>query len=198
MEELKVGTVVWEMRGIRQDNKIKWHAEPRCIESVDEHMYRFTHGAIRKNGLGKSVFLTRQEAIDDFIKGHGSLEEDIGVDEPLSQEQKGKVTERPRTDWNDLTIVRFDGVTMSSVYIGFVNELHDITKRLNWRKIDAEEYGYHAEGLTLKEIYDQVSKDMGRPIITVFVNDPMHGEIYQCGNYADGKWVKYGTTIGYA
>lgn len=100
---------------------------------------------------------------------------------------------------DDITIVKFDGVTQSAVYFGFVTNLLNITEKLKWRKAGAIEYGYDAEVLTLEEIYKQV-RDLfnGHAIITVFVSDPLHGYIYQCGNYRDGHWMKYGTTIGYA
>ena len=35
-------------------------------------------------------------------------------------------------------------------------------------------------------------------MITVFVNDPMKCDVFQCGNYKDGKWVHLGKITGYA
>lgn len=63
-----------------------------------------------------------------------------------------------------------------------------------------EDFSY----ITLDEIYQQFKKKTGcefpslDSIITVVVERPLSGEIYQCGNYGDGVWVKHGTLRGYA
>lgn len=51
--------------------------------------------------------------------------------------------------------------------------------------------------LTLDEIYRQLSEKTDE-IITVVVERPLDGVIYQCGNAGDGVWVQHGTTRGYA
>lgn len=51
--------------------------------------------------------------------------------------------------------------------------------------------------LTLGEIYRQLSEKSDE-IITVVVERPLDGVIYQCGNCGDGIWVQHGTTRGYA
>lgn len=202
-EDLEVGTVVWRMCGRRQDGKITWYAEPECIEEVKEHMYMFSRGGCSKNSIGIDYFLTRQDAIDRFVSKYGSLEESINPNDPLEKmshpELRENVTEYPRTDWNDMEITKSDGVDDAGVYIGGVTELENITDSLAWRKVSVPEHGYYAECLTLREIYEQVSSSHNvSPIITVFQDSPLSGEIYQCGNYEDGKWVKHGTTKGYA
>ncbi|MCM1508273.1 MAG: hypothetical protein NC177_14265 [Ruminococcus flavefaciens] len=66
---------------------------------------------------------------------------------------------------------------------------------LKWKseKERTEDFSY----LTLDDIYRQISQKTDE-IITVVVERPLDGVIYQCGNYGEGIWVKYGTTIGYA
>lgn len=51
--------------------------------------------------------------------------------------------------------------------------------------------------LSLKEIAD-FFKENGNPyrLITVFINEPQHGKIYQYGNYGD-YWYAVGTLKGY-
>ena len=52
---------------------------------------------------------------------------------------------------------------------------------------------------TLNEIYTQAVK-IGliekRGILTVFVEKPQHGKIYQCGNHEEGEWEVKGKTKG--
>ncbi|MDE6102819.1 MAG: hypothetical protein K2F73_07595 [Ruminococcus sp.] len=56
-----------------------------------------------------------------------------------------------------------------------------------------EDFSY----LTLDEIYRQLSEKTDE-MITVVVERPLNGVIYQCGNCGDGIWVQHGTTRGYA
>lgn len=202
MNDLKVGTVVWRMMGHRQNGKITWYAVPKCIEAAEKHRYMFDSGGCSKNSIGKNYFLTRQEALDSHISHYGSLVEDINPDDPLEKmlhpEMKENVVEHPRTDWNDKNIVKWDSVGVAAVYIGGVCELQNVTDKLRWRSEDDQEYGYHAECLTLREIYEQLKEIYPHAIITVFQNSPLNGEIYQCGNYKDGQWIEHGTTKGYA
>ena len=204
MYDLTIGTVVWRIMGERQDGKITWYAVPKCIEKIEESRYVFDRGGCSKNSIGKNYFLTRQEALDDHVARYGSLVEDINPNDPLEKmlhsELKDRVTEYPRTYWNDLKIIREDSVNGAAVYLGSVTELQNITDRLCWKKEECSEYGYFAEYLTLREIYEQVKEwyPAKRPIITVFQEDPLSGTIYQCGNYEDGRWVNHGTTKGYA
>lgn len=51
--------------------------------------------------------------------------------------------------------------------------------------------------LTLDGIYRQLSEKTDE-IITVVVERPLDGVIYQCGNAGEGIWVQHGTTRGYA
>lgn len=100
---------------------------------------------------------------------------------------------------DDTEIIRFDGITVSAVYIGFLEDMKCITKELPWRK-DGEpmEYGQSVEWMTLKDISDYANRKYPNAIVTVFSSSPLHGEIYQYGNYRDVGWVGYGRTMGYA
>ena len=103
----------------------------------------------------------------------------------------------------DTELIRFDGVTATQVYIGGLSFL---TKaELVWRESpimapddeDGETQVDVWEMLTLNEIAEQL-KDNPFMLITIFIDDPMQGEILQYGNYNDGKWYRIGNTMGYA
>lgn len=93
-------------------------------------------------------------------------------------------------------IYRFDGVDATTVYTGSFDSLEKA--ELIWH-IDkemaciTETYG---EWLTLDEIAHQLKGKTH--MITIFVDQPLHGEIWQYGNYNDGTWYRIGETIGYA
>lgn len=107
--------------------------------------------------------------------------------------------DKPQDSLDDTEIIRFDGITVSAVYVGFLGDMKCITKELPWRKGDEHmEYGQPIEWMTLKDISDYASRKYPDAIVTVFSNSPLHGEIYQYGNYLDVEWVEYGRTMGYA
>ena len=59
--------------------------------------------------------------------------------------------------------------------------------------------GYGLKTLTLKEIYEQVNVTYpNHRTIMVMVEADLHGDIYLCGNYEHGQWVRHGETRGYA
>ena len=70
--------------------------------------------------------------------------------------------------------------------IGISKIIHN--KELKWH--DSGEFNY----LTLKEIKEQLN---GLPI-RIINDNGLNGEIYEYGNYNDGKWYLYGITKGYA
>lgn len=99
------------------------------------------------------------------------------------------------TNPSEIEIYPFDGATVSRVYLGGLTDLEEVI--LTWR-IDEErskmmEIKYYV--LTLKEIADRLREKTD--IITVIVQRPLSGEIYQWGNYGDGWW-QIGTLDGYA
>lgn len=48
---------------------------------------------------------------------------------------------------------------------------------------------------TLEKIYEQFGM---KTMIYVIVDGYFSGVIYRCGNYGDGEWQKYATTMGMA
>ncbi len=107
------------------------------------------------------------------------------------------VSREEKADLNNLIVVEFDGIKSTAVYLGGVTRLKKVNEELIWHEEESEALYSTIKSLTLREIYDQISQKYGYQIITVIVDGPMHGEIYQCGNYVEGQWVKYGMTMGY-
>lgn len=196
MSVLQIGDIVWQMSGREKNDLVKFHAIPHCIEYVDEHKVFFENGGGGSLGnLGRNWFLSRQECIDDFLKDHKSLEI------PLSElkDTKEPIYHEERTDFQALEVVDFDSITQTSVYVGFLSDLVNYTNTLDWHKKFVNGLDMEVGTLSLTEIYEQIKAVCGGSrVITVFVENPLHGEIYQCGNYEDGKWVKLGNTMGYA
>jgi len=94
-------------------------------------------------------------------------------------------------------VCKFDTVTGTTVYSGLLGELKK--EELLWR-VDqelTEAFGFPAEVLTLKEIYDQMSKK-DCDVVTVVINGPFSGTILQTGNYERGDWYEIGSLNGYA
>lgn len=212
-----VGTVVWRMQGIRQNDEIKWYPLPVSIEDHKENppkVYIITGGVIIPTSLiGKSYFLTRQEALDNFLSSHDSLVTSIPVSSPvldiLPKEEAEEVVELPRTDFKDLEICEFDSVSSTTVYKGGFSDLEKINDELSWKEDEetAEYIGLsEMRYLSLNEIYNQVREIYGHdykgkirtPLITVIIDEPLRGTIYQCNNHSEGVWEKIGETRGYA
>lgn len=98
-------------------------------------------------------------------------------------------------------IYRFDGVSDTSVYINSFSDLENVSDKLNWHKEFVYSLGT-LEKLTLQDIYTQIKELYTQkdrcPIITLFIEDPLKTEIYQCNNYEEGRWVCLGKIDGYA
>lgn len=187
---MEVGTVLWRMVGKRQNDEIRWYAEPKCVEYVDEHIYLYGDrcgGSL--NNVGVNVFLSREECISHFMEKHDSLIQKIPIDEKSPDD----VYDLPRTDWQEWLVTRFDSVECTSVYRNGLNKLVNITNALKWHTEYVEGLEMQVDTLTLKEISEQVESGM----ITVIQNDPMRCKIFQYGNYLDGKWYKLGEIMGY-
>lgn len=102
---------------------------------------------------------------------------------------------------SDKVIYWTDGVSESTVYVGGLNDLVNITQELPWRKREPNERTreYIPSEITLAEIYEYVKKNIPeRVLITVFVNEPLKAPVYQCNNYTVGEWWKIGVLSGYA
>lgn len=92
-------------------------------------------------------------------------------------------------------IYEFDGTTAAGVYIGFLDRLVYVGNILKWNEEEVKEIGEKFTFLTLREIREQLE---GAMIVTVIVNRPTSGAVYQCGNYKDNEWYKIGELNGYA
>lgn len=99
------------------------------------------------------------------------------------------------TNPSEFEICPFDGNTVSRVYLGGVADLEKVI--LTWRtdKERSEMMGIRYLVLTLKELADRLGEKAD--LITVIVQRPLSGEIYQWGNYGD-EWWQIGTLDGYA
>ena len=190
--EIKEQQTLWSMRGIRQNDQITWEAVPKFVKTIDEHMIRFYGGGgISKNGIGSIYFTSKEECEQYWVKNREFVEK-IGFEDPTPE----GVDERPRTNWENYEIVRFDGVDSATVYYNGLGNLVKASDRIRWHK-DTEhvmEYGMEIEYLELHEISEQIKHGL----ITVIVNGPMRSKIFQWGNYKDGGWVFLGEVQGYA
>lgn len=196
MKELKVGDILWQFLGIEQDGVYEYKVVPKCIESIDDHKVIFTDGLGGSlNNIGKRWFHSRQEALDYFQKKFEGLSSNTSMQTVLEQEQ---IKHRERTDFQDYQVVKFDTINETSVYTGSLRNLVNITDKLHWHSEPCEPLYMNIEFLTLSEIWEQAKDLSEQRILTVFVDSPLRGTIFQCGNYEEGKWVKYGTTQGYA
>ena len=99
------------------------------------------------------------------------------------------------TNPEEFEICPFDGMNVSRVYLGGVAELERVI--LTWRidKERSEMIEINCYVLTLKEIAEQLREKTD--LITVIVQRPLSGEIYQWGNYGD-EWRQIGELDGYA
>lgn len=93
-------------------------------------------------------------------------------------------------------LIRFDGIQFVRVYTGSMTRLEKAC--VKWREGDKELsdiLGFKAEVLTLGEIEKQLGD---QHLITIVIEGPLSGEIWQYGNYYDDKWYKIGDLRGYA
>ena len=97
-------------------------------------------------------------------------------------------------------LIEENPVDIISIYKGcLANGLKNIeNNKFDWHK-EYENNGLTGQSLTLNEIYTQAVK-IGliekRGILTVFIEKPQHGKIYQCGNHEEGEWEVKGKTKG--
>lgn len=200
----EIGDVLWTMHGIRQDGMIHWHAEPMCIEKVSAHTFFDAHGnGSSLKSIGKRYFWSRGECIGNFLKSHGSLEEKIDPNDPIEKILSGEIAkhieERERTDFEDFRI--YPSYEMEQIVRIFAGNTLVPEAFFDWdfdenKKILCEASG---KSITLRQISEQYyAKTSSRSVLTVVVEFPLHGEIYQIGNYPEMKWIKHGTTKGYA
>ena len=96
----------------------------------------------------------------------------------------------------DTVIWRFEGVRSATVYIGWLCGLSPAD--VKWRQDDdsyetAELCDCDADYITLDELAEQFPDTL----ITVIIDDPLNGEIWNYGN-AGKMWIRIGITGGYA
>lgn len=92
-------------------------------------------------------------------------------------------------------------VGYSAFYAGSLDCLVPMNKNMFKWHIDEEASAFMGESvslLTLGEIAEQLAKMKYTGIVTVFVNRPTSGEIYQLGNYGTYEWFELGTLRGFA
>lgn len=103
---------------------------------------------------------------------------------------------------NDVIIYRdFEGMTGIEMYEGGFMDLVPFNKELlEWHKDEelSEAERRDTYFLTLGEIAAQLRDKDYDKMVTIFVETPLEGSIYQMGNYRKYEWVKAGTLNGYA
>lgn len=93
-------------------------------------------------------------------------------------------------------IWRFDGVGAAAVYRGWLTELEPAN--VKWKTTDLSIWTANVtdgepEFITL----DELAKQFPGEQLTVIIDKPLNGEIWNYGN-AGKKWLRIGTTGGYA
>lgn len=104
---------------------------------------------------------------------------------------------RKQRELENVIISRDDCMTSVGIYLGSFSELSRIDNgMLPWNHSEPTELD-SGDYLTLGEIED-FFRENGNPyrLITVFVNGPQKGKVYQYGNYGD-IWYEAGTLKGY-
>ncbi len=89
----------------------------------------------------------------------------------------------------------------TSLYAGSLDYLVPMDKNMFKWHIDGNASEFMGETvwyLTLGEIAEQLAKMEYMGIVTIFVNRPTSGEIYQLGNYSSYEWFELGTLKGFA
>lgn len=89
----------------------------------------------------------------------------------------------------------------SAFYAGSLDCLVPMDKNMFKWHIDenaSEFIGEPVLALTLGEIAEQLAKIEYAGMVTIFVNRPTSGEIYQLGNYGTYEWFELGTLRGFA
>ncbi len=91
-------------------------------------------------------------------------------------------------------------VGSSAFYKGGFDSLVPFDKDFFKWNVSEEASGFMEErvySLTLGELKEQLMAAGFKGLMTLFVNRPMDGEIYQIGNYNDGEWCEIGTLNGF-
>ena len=138
--------------------------------------------------------------------------EKIGIEierlfEEISEERKKEIekeTEKQgkayQEELNRRKIFLDDGgnrMECSAFYQGFFTNLVKIDKSVFHWNYDEEESNEleSVYSLTLGELAEQLKAMHFKGIVTLFVNAPMHGMIYQIGNYQPYQWCECGNCV---
>lgn len=93
-------------------------------------------------------------------------------------------------------VITADAASFVAIYKGWITDLEKIPEEMfDWIEDDED------KSLSLDDIYQQaIQKSIIKPngSLTVIMDSPMQGYIYECGNYGEGKWTLLGKTNGYA
>ena len=105
------------------------------------------------------------------------------------------------TDNNQVIIYKNGEFGYSAFYAGSLDCLVPMDKNMFKWNVDGEASEFTGKpvfALTLGEIAEQLAEMEYAGMVTIFVNRPTSGEIYQLGNYGTYKWFKLGTLKGFA
>ena len=96
----------------------------------------------------------------------------------------------------DTKIWKFDGVSAATVYTGWLRCLEKV--RIRWNNTEeSREIANACDGCPEYITLDELAAQFPDQLITVVIDDPLSGEIWNYGN--SGKnWVRIGITGGYA
>lgn len=93
----------------------------------------------------------------------------------------------------EFEVCKYDRVEETGIYVGGLSGLRMVD--VEWRTVFVDGIDEEFQVLTLDEIASQLRDAW---LITVIINGPFSGKIYQYGNYSDGEWWEIGSTGGYA
>lgn len=103
-------------------------------------------------------------------------------------------------DNNQVIIYKNGEFGYSAFYAGSLDCLVPMDKNMFKWNVDREasEFtGKLVSALTLGEIAEQLAEMEYSGMVTIFVNRPTSGEIYQLGNYGTYEWFELGTLRGF-
>lgn len=104
-------------------------------------------------------------------------------------------------DLNSTVIYKNDAFGFTGLYAGSLDCLVPMDRNMfkwNVDKNATEITGEIIWSLTLGEIAEQLAKMEYMGIVTIFVNRPTSGAVYQLGNYSPYEWFELGTLRGFA
>lgn len=96
----------------------------------------------------------------------------------------------------DTKIWKFDGVRAAAVYTGWLTRLEKV--KIRWNNTEeSREIANACDGCPEFITLDELAAQFPDQLITVVIDDPLSGEIWNYGN-SGRDWVRIGITGGYA